>query len=237
MSREKIKIAKKSENLDPLSSPEKQGNRVKRVRNMANLSREQMCEDGEINIHTLVGWENGRFGGLSRSGAVRVVRKLAQEGVHCTVEWLLNEIGAGPFIVADYTKAKLDLQKDNPPELQVDEEETLITHELILFRKQHRDAIDFVVNDDAMVPLYNKGDYVAGIKRYKERIKSIIGLDCIVQTKNGKIMLRNVRNGPASDTYTLVCSNSMTEVSDGVIYDVNLVSAAPVIWHRKKDPR
>src|SRR5437868_3849341 len=83
---------------DTLSSPEAKSKRLKRIRNLANLTREQVCEEGNINIHTLIGWENGRFGGLTRAGAKRLLKRVAREGVQCTVEWLLNEIGRGPTI-------------------------------------------------------------------------------------------------------------------------------------------
>ncbi len=48
-------IIAKKQRAPAINSPQMRGMRLKRIRNLANLSREQMCEDGEINRHTLVG--------------------------------------------------------------------------------------------------------------------------------------------------------------------------------------
>src|SRR5438552_2660970 len=87
-----------------LSSPEAKAERLKRIRNLANLSREEFCLDGEVNLATLVSWEVGRFGGLSRKGAGNVIARVAKEGVFVTPEWLLHEVGAGPEVRTDYKK-------------------------------------------------------------------------------------------------------------------------------------
>lgn len=224
-----------AETTDARSSPEAKGKRLKRVRNLANLSRDQLCEGGNINLHTLIGWENGRFGGLTRTGAERLISRLAQEGVQCTVEWLLHEIGPGPNIITDFATAKVDLHKKTPEKTSKSEEDKFIAEELILFRSQYSNATDFIVEDDGMLPLYNPGDYVAGKKRYPDKIMTVIGKDCIVQTEEGRIFLRNVRKGSLPNCYHLVCTNHHTQIEDSVLYNVKLISAAPIIWHRKKD--
>src|SRR5579862_8575903 len=85
------------------SSPIAKAERLKRIRNLANLSREDFC-DGDINLTTLISWEIGRFGGLSRKGASSVIARVAKEGVFVTPEWLLYEVGAGPEVRVDYKK-------------------------------------------------------------------------------------------------------------------------------------
>jgi transcriptional regulator with XRE-family HTH domain len=223
---------------DDLDSPEARGRRLKRIRNMANLSREQMCDDGSINIHTLSGWENGRFGGLTTTGATRVLQRVAKEGVRCSLEWLLSEIGTGPEIVADFSKIKDDLEKivEHQP-ISLSEETEVIINELLLFKKHVPNVADLVITDDSMLPQFAAGDYVAGRKRFKKDIKKLIGLNCIVQTEEGKIYLRTLRIGPHENTFALTATNPYTEAEDAVLYDIKLVSAAPVIWHRKKDPK
>jgi transcriptional regulator with XRE-family HTH domain len=86
------------------SSAAAKGMRLKRVRNLANLSREQLCSGSDVNIHTLIGWECGRFGGLTLVGTQRIIKRLEQEGVFCSAEWLLNENGAAPIVSTDYLK-------------------------------------------------------------------------------------------------------------------------------------
>lgn len=220
---------------DPLAQPEAKGQRLKRARNLANLSREQLCEGSGINIHTLIGWEVGRFGGLTMVGAKQIIKRLAQEGVICSPEWLLYEIGIGPEVRTDFVKIQeaAAIIKTS----SAIEDEKHIIDELMFFRKIHKNFSDYIIKDDGMLPHYQIGDYVAGNKRYKNKINEVIGLDCIVQTKDGRTFFRNLRRGPKEDSYCLVCSNSHADIKDVVYYDVELFSAAPVIWHRRKDPR
>jgi hypothetical protein len=52
------------------SSGDARAERLKRLRNLANLSREQMCESGELNINTLKGWEIGGRASSSSIGSL-----------------------------------------------------------------------------------------------------------------------------------------------------------------------
>ena len=209
--------------------------RLKRVRNLANLSREEFCSDGEINLATLISWEVGRFGGLSKKGATNIVKRVAKEGVFVTSEWLLYEVGVGPEVRVDFKK--LPKQKDNiKMEGRLPSEKTRIMEELMIFKKLNKDSIDFIVHDDAMLPHYQPGDYVAGTKRFKDKIKALIGYDCVVQTSDGQILMRNLQCGPRDDSFNLVPTNLQAKTKNTIIYDVKLASAAPIIWHRRREP-
>jgi hypothetical protein len=50
------------------------------------------------------------------------------------------------------------------------------------------------------------------------------------------MLLRRVRKGSRDGVYTLICLNPKTVVSLPVIYDVEVLSSAPVTWRRRKDP-
>lgn len=221
-----------------LVSPKAKGERLKRIRHLTNLTREEFCEGSEINLATLISWEVGRFGGLSSKGAKRVITRAAKEGVFCSLEWLLYEIGAGPKVRVDYKKAnqaQAAAEKNNLSE-DAEEENAIIIEELMLFRKLHKQAIDFIVDDDGMLPYYQLGDYIAGTKRYAKNIKALIGYDCIIQTKDGHLTFRKLQMGPRDNSFNLVCVNLQAKTKDLITYDVELATAAPVIWHRKKEP-
>lgn len=220
-------IIAKKQRAPAINSPQMRGMRLKRIRNLANLSREQMCEDGEINRHTLVGWENGRFGGLTTKGAERIVIKVRNEGVHCTAEWLMEGEGTEPSV--------------NPiPFMPHNEssdlnEDLTIAYELAVFKAKNTNAVDLMVDDDGMTPQYHEGDIVAGKKRTGKDIEKTIGHDCIVATEAGDVLLRNVRAGERRHTYTLICNNPAIKKRNSVIANVKLTYSAPVIWLRKKD--
>ena len=169
-SRKKSKQQRLIEN--PLASPLVKGERLRRLRNLANLSREEFCDDGSINFTTLISWEVGRFGGVSVKGAKRVIERVAREGVICTPEWLLYEIGVGPEVRADYTRINKITAK-NTPALSMRDEKANIIEELMLFKKLNKQAIDFIIEDDTMLPQFQIGDYVAGIMRFDDKIKKL----------------------------------------------------------------
>lgn len=204
--------------------------RLKRIRNLANLTREELCATTDINQYTLVGWENARFGGLSYKGAEKVIARIKKEGVHCTVEWLMEGRGSEPSVNPIPTIPKEELCNLN--------EEVIMTYELEFFKAKNSLAVDLIVDDDGMLPQYHRGDIVAGKKRIGNEIEAVIGTDCIVQIKSGEILLRNIRGGKLKQgkSYTLVCTNPFITRKPSVVSDVELIYAAPIIWHRKKDP-
>lgn len=208
-------------------SPEMRAWRLKRIRNLANLTRDQMCEDGQINRNTLISWENARFGGLTQNGAVRIVAKVMQEGVYTTLDWLMHGLGAAPSV----NPIPL-IQENNSSEYN---ENLIIAYELAFFKAKNLNAVDFIVDDEGMLPQYKKTDVVAGKKRTEDQIQCILGRDCIVQTECGETLLRNIREGKDSNTFTLICTNPDIQMKRSILLDVKLVYAAPVIWHRRKD--
>ncbi|OGT45086.1 MAG: hypothetical protein A3E82_01065 [Gammaproteobacteria bacterium RIFCSPHIGHO2_12_FULL_38_11] len=112
-----------------------------------------------------------------------------------------------------------------------------MAYELEFFKAKNPNAVNLIVDDEGMLPQYHIGDMVAGKKRIDKEIEFTVGTDCIVETSYGEKLLRNVRAGKHKNKqcYTLVCTNSTMTAKPSVISDVELIYAAPVIWHRKKD--
>lgn len=212
-------------------SPAVRGVRLKRLRYMANLSRDEMHSKYALNKNTLKGWELGRHSGITEKKAYRLVEIFLLEGVHTTIDWLLYGIGSGPTLVDQEQSSLLDLSAVFS-RVVADKQ---VVKELLFFRKSHPDAIDFIVEDDGMEPCYSFGEVVAGRKRFGSACRKLIGLDCIVQTQEGKVMLRRLHHCTAQGTYTLLCSNNRTTVLEPALYNVALVSAAPVMWRRSQD--
>lgn len=221
---------------DNFFSPSACAERLKRVRNLANLTRKELCEKSGININTLKGWEIGRYGGLTKRGAEKIVKHLAKAGVQCTPEWLLFKIGSDPKLTPNFEELRdASEQTANQASREESNEEQKIIRELLFFREHYKNSVDYLIMDNAMMPVYQKGEYVAGIKRTKY-FDALIGYDCIVQTADGTILLRALHPGRKAGFYNLISHNLQTTTIEPVIYDAILVSAAPVIWHRKKNP-
>ena len=219
------------------SHPEARGKRLKSLRMMTGLTRKAMQEKYDLSAGTLQGWEDGRYGGLTRKGAERILSAIIGEGVHCNLDWLLFGTGIGPHMMDTVgcnpsdDSGKYTNNPNNVPSVEI----ASIMDELLHFRKRNPGVIDMMIGDDGMYPHYQIGDFVAGRRRTNDRIAGLWGLDCIVQTSNGEVLLRRLRKGSSPHTYTLVCTNENTSVLEPVKYDVSLVCAAPVIWLRRKD--
>ncbi len=87
-----------------------------------------------------------------------------------------------------------------------------------------------------MEPQFIKGEIVAGIRRYGAELEKLIGQVCIVLIQNqGEFCLRTLQKGNLPGLFHLTTTNSKTHAAQAFMSDVKIVSAAPVIWARRKD--
>jgi transcriptional regulator with XRE-family HTH domain len=203
------------------------GERLRRIRNLANLSRKELCDESGTNINTYIGYEVGRYGGLTKNGAIKIIEYIASKGVYCSFEWLMHGVGQAPCVVTDNQQNYFQDKHD------ISNEKQCISEEIFLFRKHYNNSIDYRIIDDGMLPIYSIDDYVAGVCYTPDSINDLIGSNCIVQIANGDIVVRNLRQGKEENYYTLSCINPETSVHHPILYDVKLIFAAKIIWHRK----
>jgi transcriptional regulator with XRE-family HTH domain len=207
------------------------GDRLKRIRHLANLSRKALCEQGNLNLYTLQGWEVGRHGGLTRNGAKKILALLTDMGVICSMEWLMDGLGTPPTISTSvHTLAQHKTSTKN-----MLDDPTCIQHELHYFNQLHPYAINLRVLDDGMSPYYLPGDYVAGIKRPQEKWLTLMNQIVIVELADNEILVRKIRQSPQEHRYDLLCLNADTCLDKPTRYQVDVINLAAVIWHRRCD--
>jgi transcriptional regulator with XRE-family HTH domain len=218
---------------DLKSSSLARGQRLKTARMMTGLTRNAFEEKYRISASTIQSWEAAKAGGLTERGAKRILPALHKEGVTCTTDWLLYGVGSGP----QPANISLSISEKTTPSNNAPFEDKAVIQELLAFRNLHPNAIDFLVSDDGMEPHYSVGDYIAGIRRSKDRIEESLEADCIVQTTDNVIRFRRLKRGSRPGLYNLVCINPNTTVFETTLYNQELLSTAPVIWHRRKMPK
>jgi len=201
--------------------------RVKSLRQLTQLSRRAFSERYGIPAPTLQNWEDAKGNGLSEKGARNIVQLLKEAGIYCSLDWLMYGIGTGPQL----TGYRYEVKEPVPNNAWSQKDSTCIEEELSLFRRHFPSSIELVVPDDSMEPRFTKGEWVAGIRH--QSASNINGKVCIVLTKDGQMVLREVRNSDIPNRYTLACLNLKTTAKKPFIYDVELVYAAPVIWCRR----
>jgi transcriptional regulator with XRE-family HTH domain len=216
-----------------LASPESRGKRVRSIREHLRLSRNDMQIKYGISAASLQNWEDARYGGLSEKGAKRLIIAFKAAGVECTLQWLLYGLGQAPLPGLVYGQELTPIASiaENAASYDI----MAIAKELRVFHQLHADAIDTMVADDGMLPYLDLGDYVAGQRYYGQDIAKAIGLNCIVQTASGQTLVRQLQLSEQKASYKLLCTNSAANADQLVIADVQLFSAAPIIWIRKPD--
>lgn len=212
------------------------GERLKRARVLAGINtRREFEERHRISANTLQGWEQGK-NPLSEKGARRVVEALKHEGLLCTVDWLLSGKGMPPRSFDIITAGMTDtvLQDNVLNDMNLREEEN-IYRESQLFKEQNPNSIVLTITDDSMEPYFSVGDYIGGIRLYNDDIDRYVGANCIIEFENNLILARLLQKGSREGTYTASCTNPKTSAPPPLnLYDVKVISAAPILWHRRK---
>ena len=218
------------------SSSQFRAERLLCLREMSGLSRDKIQHRYGIARGTLQNWESARFGGLTVKGAKAMLKAYLAEGIVCDLDWILHGIGSGPVYRKRDTLANIQKDKNtvSTGKLRVSpNESTDIAQEILYFRNTNPNAVDLMVQDDAMAPFINPGDYIAGIKMYQGAVEALIGKHCIVQTVEHGIMVRILQASSTLNRYSLQARNVFTH-KQAYIADVEIMFAAEVIWQRSK---
>lgn len=212
------------------------GDRLRRARILAGIStRREFEKKYQISANTLQGWEQGK-NPLSKKGAKRIIEALKVEGLICSLEWLMNGVGVPPRqFEIDQEEITSSTDLENLLNHMNLHEEQSIYQELQTFKTHNPHSIIITVSDNAMEPQFHSGDYIGGIRLTKaEDIRQYLGQACIVELADHTIVPRYVHADAESGTYTLSCTNFQSKVAPLNIFNVKILSAAPILWHRKK---
>lgn len=210
--------------------------RLKLARKLANITLDEIPNKFAISKHTFYAWESGR-NPIREKMVNKIILALRQAGIYCTAEWLLYGTGLSPRFMHEVSQASDTLNSEK--ESIIDEfsqfyEEMAIFSEIKVFQKVNKNADVRFVSDDAMLPVYAPGEYVGGIRYFGEDIlQRSLNTNCIIETKTGESYIRHLSKGKDSGLFTLTSLNINAHVTNLVLYDVDIKSAAPIIWHRR----
>lgn len=212
------------------------GERLRRARILAGIStRREFEKKYRISANTLQGWEQGK-NPLSKKGAKRIIEALKAEGLLCSMEWLMQGNGVPPRAFEVNNNAitsGTDLESlFNQMNLK---EEQAIYQELQTFKEHNPNPIIITISDDAMMPQFHVGDYVGGVRLTQSSdIHAYSEQACIVELADHTILARYLHANTESDTYTLSCTNFQSKTAPLNILNTKIISAAPILWHRRK---
>ena len=219
-------------NREKFTSP---GNRLKRARVLAGITtRREFEEKHEISANTLQGWEQGK-NPLSLKGAKRVIEAFKNEGLLCSVDWLMKGVGMPPrpyeMINAGLNES---LQKDNNVAENNLQEEEAIYQEIQNFKSHNANAFVISITDDAMEPYFTIGDYIGGVRIERDQMTAYLGNACIIELPDHTMVPRYLHAGTRDHCFNLSCTNPKTKALNANHYNVEALMVAPIVWHRRK---
>lgn len=198
--------------------------KIIKLRKYTGLSRQDFAVKYEkfgITRSALENWEIARWNGLTERGAERLEQAFREEGFPVTKQWLLYG-----NIDEDIFSRTVRFKQELLPQEAVIEE-------LRFFHELNSNSVDTVITDDGMAPWLVPGDYVAGKRFIGSEIDSIVNLPCILQLQSGQILVRILKKGRELRSYDLISCNKYLEQSEELLENVELISAAPILWVRK----
>lgn len=102
--------------------------------------------------------------------------------------------------------------------------------EIDLLPGDPEDRFAVVVRGDSMAPRFKDGEYIGYSRARGLDTERCYGLECVVQTRDGRKLVKVVERGRRRGTFNLVSVNDSVPTER----DVELEWVAPVIWHRLK---
>ncbi len=217
------------ENHNKISSESKTSisQRIKAARSIAGYAeRKAFCLKFNFPIATLEAWERGK-NPLTQKGAKRLVEILRNLGIYCSEEWLIKGVGISPRPLQEMSEgggasSSIGSLSNN----------LKIAREISTFITLNKEASVTIMRDDAMLPFYEKGDYVGGIKKKGTHLVEAINKRCIIELANGKTIVRQLYQGADPKTFNVSAINLNTKSQPIAQHNVEIISAAPIVWHR-----
>ena len=201
---------------DKKAEGKKASQRLKHIRKkLLNMTQEEFCEGSKIPKQTYAVWENVRFHGLTKTGAERVLERYQELGVICTISWLLHGVGAPPLMKQDINNDTISTPED-------------VADELLAFTNKAA-ALNHYVTDNAMAPLYEQGDIVAG---YIVSAEKADGKNCIILFDQGNSHHKTIGRINFNDE-GLIISYTNAKSPARFLEVEKIISIAPIIWQRK----
>lgn len=205
------------------------GKRVRLVRNMTDMTIDVFANKIGVSNRTVKYWENGDFGGLSEKGAEKIVAANNILKIQCSIIWLLYGEGSYPILTGKPYSPNFSLKNN-----RLNDYDEKIQEEVHYFISNNLNAVTMQIVDDSMEPCFIIGDIVGGKRRKNKEIKNALHKDCIIETKKQQLLCRRLLPGTKTKLFNLCCINQKTN-SPFIITDVEIISAAPIIWLRRKD--
>ena len=215
---------------------EERAQRLRFLRKMSHHSMKEFAQHCNLGLTTVNYWEQG-YSSVTERGAQKVCKAMREEGIECSVIWLMTGYGEPPKVTDASKLSKLNYKNlasltrtsINEKKSDYSMENTEIKEELALFRKNYPEHLIYLIDNESMKPLYGPGDLVAGKKLTDKNMELAHGADCIVEVEGRELLIRRVKIGHAANSYDLYVINSDASLEFPPLRNVKILSLAPII--------
>lgn len=226
----------KEKNATLLMEIKERASRLRYLRKMSHLSMKEFAQHCHLGLTTINYWEQG-YSSVTERGAQKVCKAMREEGIECTVIWLMTGYGEPPKVTDSSKLSKLNYKNlESLSRISINEkkfdypmENSEINAELALFKKNYPDHLIYLVDNESMKPLYAPGDLVAGKKLTDKNMELANGADCIVELEGKELLIRRVKIAHAVNSYDLYVINSEASLEFPPLRNIKLLSLAPII--------
>lgn len=210
-----------------LASSQARASRLKRMRRLTFLSRKEFAKKHTFSPGTLQNWETARFGGLTEKGARLILKAFKQEGIFCSYEWLMLGVGDGPV----FAKSSMKNMQNNT--FVQYPQGVGVAQELKFFMQMHPGAVSIQLPDDSLEPYMSKGDWLCGVSCNIARRDEILGKLCILELKDGRMVVRYVKEITHDGLVSFAAANPFSLAQLLQEEKVLVQRVVPVLWWRR----
>jgi transcriptional regulator with XRE-family HTH domain len=200
------------------------GQRLKSLRELGDLSTAELAKLAGLSRASISYWENAaRHKGLTSSGAHKIVVALSKIGVECDVGWLLFGVGNPPHLAQKNTL--LFSQTDSFLKGIPNSQDFVFSFnkEIEIFMTMNKEAVIAKIEDDLMLPLYEKGDTVGGVWK---SIEALTNAKNVILRFNNLFFVRKV----TKNKNNITISHLNLDISDPISFrDFKPDFVAPII--------
>ena len=215
---------------------QERANRLRYLRKMSHLSMKEFAQHCNLGLTTINYWEQG-YSSVTERGAQKVSKAMREEGIECSVIWLMTGYGEPPKVTDSSKLSKLNYKNlESLSRISINEkksdyplENNEIKEELALFRKNYPEHLIYLIDNESMKPLYGPGDLVAGKKLTDKNMELGHGADCIVELEARELLIRRVKIAHVANSYDLYVINSDASLEFPPLRNMKVLSLAPII--------
>ena len=206
------------------------GKRLRYVRKLTDLSREELAKLADVSQTSISYWEHAddESSKMTLRSMAKVLNALRERGVECTERWLRSGTGASPRYIGDSNHAQ-------PANDRITIDKTALSAQLIAniseeikrFTSISDLAVIIKMDTNCMYPALKQGDIAGGIWQFSPALE--VENICIIEL-GGKLQIRRVIPTSKSGLFHIAfLSYDTNQTEPFELKDIVLEKIAPVI--------